>query len=306
MNNTKLIIVSSLFALATTACAQDLSAGPANPAAPGDSDAASAAPPSPEPATAPTVTSTNYTQQIVTLASKSSCATYSFKSRGRAPAGFVKGLSLSFARSLCRVKKSPVAPAAKILSLAETRDTNKDALSLYKNTFNAAGIPVNIAGEDAVRAIYSLGMGLGMRESSGKYCEGWDVAAGKNRPSSEAEAGLFQASYNSMGASSELKALYQEYQADPSRCLLNVFKEGVSCKAQTILGTGAGATYQTFAKSCPAFVAEYSMTLLRLLRKHFGPINRQEAELVPACGSLMKSIETLVDGDPEDVCAEIY
>ncbi len=158
-----------------------------------------------------------------------------------------------------------------------------------------------------MRAIYALGMGLGMRESSGSYCEGWDASAGSNRPSAAAEAGAFQVSYDSMGASSELRKLYQEYQASPSRrCLLDVFKEGVSCRSRSILGSGAGATYQAFNKACPAFAAEYAMTLLRIQRTHFGPINRKEAEVVPACESLLSSVQQLVDSDPNTVCGEIF
>jgi len=145
-----------------------------------------------------------------------------------------------------------------------------------------------------------------MRERSGAYCEGWDRAGGSNRSSAQAEAGAFQVSYDSIVISSELKKLYAEYKASPQRCGLSVFKEGASCKSQSILGTGAGATFQAFNKSCPAFATEYAMTLLRLQRSHFGPINRKEAEVVPSCGTLLKKVEQIVDANPEAVCNEIY
>lgn len=164
----------------------------------------------------------------------------------------------------------------------------------------------SVAGDTALRALYTLGMGLGMRESSGAYCEGWDKAAGVNRTSAEAEAGLFQTSYDSMGVSTELRRLYDEYRSDASRCLLNVFKQGASCKPQNILGTGAGAEYQVFNKQCPAFATEYAMTMLRLNRTHYGPINRQDAEVIPACNSLLKSVQMLIENDPENLCTEIF
>lgn len=145
-----------------------------------------------------------------------------------------------------------------------------------------------------------------MRESSGAYCEGWDISAGSNRSSAQAEAGAFQVSYDSIGVSSELKKLYAEYKTSPQRCGRSVFKEGASCKSQSILGTGAGATFQAFNKSCPAFATENAMILLRLQRSHFGPIIRKEAEVVPSYGTLLKKVEQIVDANPEGVCGEIY
>lgn len=251
--------------------------------------------------------SATYTQQIKDLASGSSCSKYSWKNRGRAPAGYIKGVSLSFARSLCRIRVTNSTPAAaKILSSASSGNTGKDALAYYKSILSNAGISVSSPGDEAVRAVYTLGMGLGMRESSGSYCEGWDRSAGSNRSSAQAEAGAFQTSYDSMVISPELKKLYAEYQASPQRCGLAVFKEGASCGSQSILGSGAGVTFQSFNKSCPAFATEYAMTLLRLQRSHFGPIIRKEAEVVPSCGTLLTNVEKLVDSNPEAICAEIY
>jgi len=245
-----------------------------------------------------------YTQQIQNLVNQSTCFKYSWKNRGRAPAGYMRGVALSFARSLCRAKANSPSGLAKILSSA-AGSSSKDALAYFKSAFSAMGVAINTSGEEDVRAVYTLGMGLGMRESSGEYCTGWDTTAGSNRPSAEAEAGPFQTSYDSMSASPELAKLYQEYQANPQNCLLNVYKVGSSCAKQSILGTGAGAAYQVFNKSCPAFATEYAMTLLRLVRSHFGPINRKEAEVVPSCNSLLSSVQQMIDQNPQDSCAEL-
>lgn len=248
-----------------------------------------------------------FTQIISSLASGSSCATYSWKNRGRAPAGYIKGVALSFARSLCRVRANGSIPAAApILSSVSSQNQHQDALAHYQSVFSKLGINTSVPGESPVNAIYALGMGLGMRESSGTYCEGWDVGAGSQRTSAEAEAGAFQVSYDSMAMSVELKKLYQEYRATPERCLLEVFKENVSCKARSILGTGAGAVYQSFNKACPAFATEYAMTLLRLQRTHFGPINRHEAEVAPVCLSMLTAVQNIVDKDPEAACGELF
>lgn len=250
-----------------------------------------------------------YVDQVKELVAGSSCANYSWKSRGRAPLGYVKGVALSFARSLCRLKKSEQTPSAlaKILSQANTGNASKDALAHYQSNFSSISLPINTAGVEPLRAVYVLGMGLGMRESSGSYCEGWDRSAGSNRSSSAGEAGVFQTSYDSMGTNSELSKLYSEYKAsNSSRCFLDTFKEGVSCSSMSNLGTGAGADYQAFNKSCPAFATEYAMTMLRIQRSHYGPINRKEAEVIPACDQLLKNVQDLIDRDPENACQDIY
>lgn len=275
-------------------------------------------PPTPEPAPEPEPPSpppqqpqppakiTTYAADIKDIAAKSSCAQVSWADRGRAPVGYIKGMALSYARSLCRIKATPTEPAAGILKSASSGNARKDVLAHYSDILTSAGLRINVAGDEPLHATYTIGMGLGMRESSGRYCEGWDTAAGSDRTSAEAEAGLFQASYNSMSASTELRKLYDEYKADENRCLLNTFKENVSCKAQSILGTGPGADYQVFVKKCPAFATEYTMTLIRILRAHFGPLNRRTAQVIPACDSMLKQVQQLVERDVESACAELF
>lgn len=234
---------------------------------------------------------------------------YSWKNRGRAPAGYIKGVALSFARSLCRLKNYDVNSPLKIdsiLSSASIGNTKKDALAHYSSQFQSLDLKISESGEDPLRAVYVLGIGLGMRESSGKYCTGWDTSAGSNRSSSAAEAGVFQVSFDSIGASAELSKLYSEYKnSDASRCFLNTFKEGASCGQASILGSGAGAEFQKFIKSCPAFASEYAMVLLRVLRNHFGPINRKEAEVISSCNDLLLSVQEVVERDTIYACTDI-
>ncbi|MES2802084.1 MAG: hypothetical protein V4654_06300 [Bdellovibrionota bacterium] len=260
-------------------------------------------PATPTPTPTPSVA---YTAAIKDIAAKSSCAQTSWTDRGRAPAAYMKGMALTYARSLCRIRANPVKPAALILSAASSGNAAKDVLAHYSSILGNSGLRISSAGDEPLHATYVIGMGLGMRESSGRYCAGWDTAAGSNRSSSEAEAGLFQASYNSMNASAELKKLYDEYKADESRCMLATFKEGVSCSSQSILGTGAGADYQVFVKRCPAFATEYTMALIRILRAHFGPLNRQTAQVVGSCDSMLSQVQNLVEGNPEAACAELF
>ena len=72
-----------------------------------------------------------------------------------------------------------------------------------------------------------------------------------------------------------------------------------------ISSTPANFTVKCFSK-CPAFAAEYGMTLIRVLRTHFGPLNRKEAQAVPVCESLLSQVQTLINSDPESACAELF
>lgn len=247
----------------------------------------------------------SYIDQIKSIAGSSSCASYSWKNRGRAPAGYIKGMALTYARSYCRYKNSQAAPTdlATLLSKA-AGNSSTDALALYSSNFSSLGLKVSNNGEIPLRSLYVLGLGLGMRESSGKYCEGRDMAA-SNTSASTAEAGMFQTSYNSISASPELTKIYAEYQKDTSKCFLDTFKQGVSsCSNSNISGTGAGAEYQIFNKTCPAFAAEYAMIMLRVRRSHYGPINRKDAEVISSCNQMLTSVQNLIDNDPY-ACDEV-
>ncbi len=213
-------------------------------------------------------------------------------------------MALTYARSLCRLDspnatiKSPGTLEAKAAG-----DSSKDAVAWFQSTFNSLGMPTNKDGRDTLRALYTLGIGLGMRESSGNYCEGYDTTA-SSTSAVEAESGLFQTSYNSMGASSELKKLYDEYRADTSKCHLNVFKEGAASCKQGYIGSGAGLEFQKFERSCPSFAAEYAMANLRVLRKHYGPINRKEAEVKAVCDDMLEKVQNVVLDNP-NACSDL-
>ena len=266
--------------------------------------------------TAPTDTShavddkppvTIYRQQIRDIAGGSSCAQTNWADRGRSPGGYIKGMALSFARSLCRIRiAEPPHPASSILKSVNSLDATKDVLAHYQDILTDIGIAASVTGQQPLQATYTIGLGLGMMESSGKYCEGWDIAAGADRESYEAEAGLFQASYDSANTSNELQKLYDEYYKNPKRCLLETYKEAVVCRPANILGTGAGATFQEFTKRCPAFATEYAMALIRIRRTHFGPLNRKTAQVVPECNVMLNAVRQVVNQNPELACRELF
>lgn len=245
-------------------------------------------------------------QAIKDIIEGSSCAGETWGNRGEAPLGYLHGMGLSFARSLCRLEMSQdQSGAIRIMSEADRNDPSGDVFSWYRKIFSALKLPTHESGAASLRSLYTLGLGLGMRESSGKYCEGWDRSAGHHRSSSQAEAGLFQVSYDSIGVAGELERLYSEFRSQPQNCDLRTFQKEVVCKNSDTLGSGAGASFQKFVKSCPAFAVEYAMTLVRLVRTHFGPINRREAQIKPTCHYMFQQIQDYVNYDLANVCRDL-
>jgi hypothetical protein len=160
------------------------------------------------------------------IAAQSQCAAHSFPQRGKAPRSYIEGVTLVFARAVCQ----PQRPDVQVVSApVDTSLSNDDALAVYQTRFQAAGLRNDTAGVDALRHSYALLIGLGMMESSGKYCEGRDVSECFTTADS-AGAGLFQTSFGARRFSPALQELFQSYSADQSRCLLQVFQGSITCK----------------------------------------------------------------------------
>jgi hypothetical protein len=226
----------------------------------------------------------NNPSAIMSAAASSSCSHYSWKDRNKAPAGFIKGTALVYANAY-RDLKANVDPVVTVVA-GESRGADQDALGWYRK---AAG-PAKLR----LRETYALAIGEGMRESSGNTTEGRDTTA--HHPTEEtAEAGLYQISHDSISSSPWLQTIESKFANHPEACLLDVFMDGVRDNKAPELGNGTGAAFQRMMKACPAFATEYAVVMLRINRKHFGPINRHEAELRPECESLLGTIEGIVD-----------
>jgi hypothetical protein len=154
------------------------------------------------------------------------------------------------------------------------------------------------SGENRLRHLFVLMLGLGMRESSGRYCEGRDRSA-NNTTAETAEAGLFQTSFNARHASPLLPKLFKDFMANPTPSYLDVFKEGVRAKESELenYGAGDGRDFQELSKDCPFFALEFAAIGLRNIRKHWGPINRRDAEIKPDADVMFKEVQKLVDQD---------
>jgi peptidoglycan hydrolase-like protein with peptidoglycan-binding domain len=223
---------------------------------------------------------------IMQLAADSAIARYSWKDRGKAPLGYTKGMAVMYAQCWRKLQGNDSAVLAMTQPIGAS---GKDALAYYT---------ISATGRDAVlRKLFVMLYGLGMRESSGNYTEGRDMSA-SNVTADTAEAGLFQQSWNSSAADTEMKKLLPAYQDNKQPCYSNIFKEGVELKSTTSYGTGPGREYQDLAKSCPAFATEMCGVGLRVLYNHWGPVVRQEVEMRAEADALLIKVAAYLKDVP--------
>jgi hypothetical protein len=241
---------------------------------------------------------------IESIALGSSCYTYSWKDRGQAPRGYIKGVADVFARAVCNQTRSDVV----LVSKAKTTDAEHDALAWYSTEFANLGMSNDVAGLDTLRHVYTLLIGLGMRESSGEHCCGRDTSA-TNTTADSAEAGAWQTSYDSHTLSTELPKLFTAYKASSAGCYRSTFADGVTCSAANWQdwGTGDGYDFQKLEKECPGFAAFYAAVILRVSGGsvgHYGPLRTKAAEVRPECDAMLKQVQTLVTNNP-GLCASL-
>ena len=251
-------------------------------------------------------------ETIQNIASQSKCAAHF---RNDAPKTYIRGVAVVFARAVCHPDREDVRVASAAVNPSSKAN---DALVAYQREFADAKMENGTAGVDTLRHAYALLIGLGIRESSGRYCEGRDVSECFAKPDS-AEAGLFQTSYGARVHSPALGNLFDGYKKDSSQCLLDVFKDSITCrivKSQNkhcpnensdVKGTGDGADWQRLTKACPAFATEYGVVVLRTnggAHGEFGPIQRHQAELRPECDDMLRSVQEFVQQHP-DICSSM-
>jgi len=246
----------------------------------------------------PPVLSAQHQRDIADIAINSAIAGYSWNDRGRSPSGYIKGFALAWANTYRQLLLKY--PAAVEMAKAMTGGS-KDVLNVYASDFSRLGMSNAHSGADTLRHLWALMLGLGMRESSGKHCEGRDTSA-TNTSSDTAEAGLFQTSYNAHSCDDTFDQLFTSFEAaqssDNPQGFLNYFSENVSCSSSSWqnYGSGNGMLFQKMCKNQPAFACETCAVTLRNLCNHYGPINRHEAELRSDADKMLRKIQEYVDG----------
>jgi N-acetylmuramoyl-L-alanine amidase/Putative peptidoglycan binding domain len=231
-------------------------------------------------------------QKIWTMAQESEIADYSWPGRGVAPPGYVPGIALCFAHAMTRSGE-----AVAVMSRAQS-SPDLDALAWYEAEFKQNGMSNKKPGLDTLRHLFVMMMGLGPRESSGKYYEGRDMSA-TNVESTTAEAGLFQTSWNIKAGSSAIPPLLGEFWNNPHG-FLTEFKEGLGSPTSSNLnsyGSGDGVRYQWLSRFCPLFHVLVTGVGMRCLRQHWGPINRREVTIKREADILLQDVQSLVDDE---------
>jgi hypothetical protein len=237
---------------------------------------------------------------ISAFADASVCSKRQWSGRGLAPKQFVRGLAASFAKAVCNPTRADVA------FVGNANLGSNDALSWYGSILKAK-LGANTAGINTVRQLYTLLVGLGMRESSGVYCTGRDMSAHFSSADT-AEAGLFQTSWGAHTRSTLLDSLFNQYKASKAGCAIAQYTTGLSCSSSNLQNWGkpaeTGFQWQQLTKQCPSFATEYAAVLLRLnggSKGEWGPLRNKAAEVVPECYSMFGQVEQYVKANPS-VC----
>jgi hypothetical protein len=236
---------------------------------------------------------------ITRIAAGSPIARFNWPGRGVAPIGYIKGMAVVFARVLCKLRAGDA--AAVEMAKRSTGDVNHDALAHYDDIFRGLSMSNDVSGPDTLRHLFVLMVGHGMRESSGKFCEGQDRSAPENQTAERAEAGLFQTSFDARSASPLLPPLFANYTANPAG-FKEIFREGCSpCRAKNLenFGTGPGRDFQQLSKDSPAFAAEFAAITLRNQCNHYGPIKARAAQVKPDCDDMLRQVQQFVGASPD-------
>jgi uncharacterized protein (TIGR02594 family) len=237
--------------------------------------------------------------EIVDVAENSAIANFSWKDRGKAPLGYTAGIALCFALALDRLNAED--EAAWEMAKANTHNADKDVFAWYASEFTSQGMDnsEDADPEDRLRHLFAFMLGLGPRESSGRYPEGRDQSA-SNVSADTAEAGMFQTSWDVRSCSENIPPLLTQYWANPCG-FREAFKKGVTLKSSDLggYGSGPGAQYQFLSKFAPCFHALVTALGLRDRRQHWGPVNRKEVQLRAEADQMLSAVQAMVEDAPE-------
>lgn len=217
--------------------------------------------------------------------------------------GYFQGMTLAFARSVCRDND--------LIKTMMLKGNSHDVIGNYqrRNLLKVSYRPDNF--DDRVLiGTYSVLLAHGLKESDGDYRDGPDLSA-RNYSADTSEAGLFQTS-NNVGAllspdGKRARTLLQrEYRADEARsCMVETFKVGLNPKKKfaAVRGRGAGADYQAFVRRCPGYAAEEAAITVRHGMHHYGPLIRGSGAPMPACYAVLEEIYRYVDQNRSSLCS---
>jgi hypothetical protein len=239
---------------------------------------------------------------IIQLAKQSPIYSYQWgDKKAAAPQGYIKGMAVAFAEAYKRLKEAD--PVLQSITRPRAQDPDHDILDWYAQELAQAGAASDTPASRLIAA-FTVMIGLGIRESSGRLCCGPDTPEDRGPPGhpvpttpENAEAGLFQISYDSIQKLPDRQALVDAFAGRTD--LQDIFAEGTRCGEPhdwpDVVGTGAPAAFQKLAKECPLFATLYSGLLMRQMYKEWGPLIRKKAIADPDAVVLFGQIRDLVD-----------
>jgi D-alanyl-D-alanine carboxypeptidase len=244
------------------------------------------------------------TPRIVATAKASAIARYDWKNRGPACIGYTAGIAVAYASAYSRLQAhDPIADRMSRGLEPAFRNAyghlKGDALAWYSDQLRVIGMGAATPLE-RLRSLFVLLLGLGMRESSGRSCEGRDRSA-NNTTAETAEAGLFQVSFDLVAPRAELLDVFHHYQSNPGEGLREIFEVEMSPPPrQSDLenfgpSNSPGFAFQKLSKECPAMAVEIAALGLRAEAGHWGPIINHAAEVQSAGNELLLSVERIID-----------
>lgn len=258
-------------------------------------------------------TDPNPVNAIVDLVDRSGISRLEWANRGQAPYGYYYGMALMFARLVARLRNGD--HITQEIAKPLVPDAAHDALYRFDDVFRAMGMQNNDEVE-RLRHLMVLMFGLGLMESSGRHCVGWDRGklTGWGNPAKiivptgpNSEAGLFQTSFDILSSvkpdtKTRLLEIFSNYKTNPDG-LLDFFAKGAKCGPENdeIKGEGDAREFQRMAKECPAFTVEFNAVALRNVSRHWNPVIKKGdpedgLEIKTACDELLQKIQTYADG----------
>lgn len=107
---------------------------------------------------------------------------------------------------------------------------------------------------------------------------------------------MFQTSWNIRSGDDYIEGLLEDFWVNPNG-FLEQFQVGVTLDSNDLgnYGSGDGAKYQFLSKYAPAFHVMVTALGLRVLRNHWGPLNRNEVELRKEADDLLRQVEELLN-----------
>jgi len=244
------------------------------------------------------------TPRIIAAAKASAIARHNWNDRGHASIGYTTGMAVAYAAAFTRLQAhDPVADRMAralepVFRDSHGRLTKGDALTWYDEQFRAIGMG-SATPLERLRRLFVLLLGLGMRESSGRFCEGRDRSA-HNTSADTAEAGLFQISFDLVAPRAELLDVFHHYQSHPEEGLIEIFRVDVSPppgpRDEENFGASdsPGFAFQRLSKEAPAMTVEIAALGLREEAGHWGPIIRHDAEVRSAAKEMFMAVEQIV------------